>query len=75
MSIVVQEVVIHWLAVIRHQEERMSTLEARIATLEAHRQRNSSNSDRPPAADPPWVKPPHPGKPAVVYVSRAGNSD
>ena len=71
--IVVQELVIHLLAVIRHQEERMSTLEARIATLEAQRQRNSSNSDRPPSADPPWVKPPHPGKPQGTPGARPGH--
>jgi transposase len=71
--LVVQELVIHLRAVIRQQAERMSTLEARIAALEAQRQRNSSNSDRPPSSDPPWVKPPHPGKPQGTPGARAGH--
>jgi transposase len=69
----VQELVLHLLAVIRQQAERMSTLEARIAALEAQRQRNSSNSNRPPSSDPPWVKPPHPGKPQGAPGARAGH--
>jgi transposase len=71
--LVVQELVIHLRAVIRQQAERMSTLEVRIAALEAQRQRNSSNSDRPPSSDPPWVKPPHPGKPQGTPGARAGH--
>jgi transposase len=71
--IVVQEVVIHLLVVIRQQAERMSTLEARIATLEAQRQRNSSNSDRPPSSDPPWVKPNTPGQPKGAPGARPGH--
>ena len=70
---VVQELVIHLLAVIGQQAERMSTIEARIAGLEAQRQRNSSNSNRPPSSDPPWVKPPHPGKPQGTPGARAGH--
>ena len=50
---VVQESVIHLLAVIGQQAERMSTIEARIAGLEAQRQRNSSNSNRPPSSVSP----------------------
>lgn len=70
---VVQELVIHLLAVIRQQTERMGRLEARLATLEAERQRNSSHSNRPPSSDPPWVKPPHPGKPPGTPGARAGH--
>jgi transposase len=54
--VVVQELVVHLLAVTRQQDERMRTLEARMAALEARAQRNSGNSNRPPSADPPWVK-------------------
>jgi len=70
---VVQALVIHWLAVIGQQAERMSTLEARIAGLEAQRPRNSSHANRPPSSDPPWVKPPHPDTPQGTPGARAGH--
>jgi transposase len=40
------------------QEERIRTLEARMAELEARLQQRSRNSDRPPSSDPPYEKPP-----------------
>jgi transposase len=39
------------------QEERLRTLEARIAALEARLQQRSHNSDRPPSSDSPYEKP------------------
>ena len=39
------------------QEERIRTLEARLAELEARVQQRSRNSDRPPSSDPPYEKP------------------
>lgn len=60
---VVQPLVMHLLAVIRQQDERISTLAARMAALEAQGQRNARHADRPPAADPPGVKPPIPRTP------------
>ncbi len=42
----------------------VATLEARIAELEARLNQNSSNSSRPPSADPPHVKP-APPRPAT----------
>jgi transposase len=39
------------------QEDRIRTLEARIAELEARLQQRSRNSDRPPSSDPPYEKP------------------
>ena len=39
------------------QEERIRTLEARLAELEARGQQRSRNSDRPPSSDPPYEKP------------------
>jgi transposase len=39
------------------QEDRIRTLEARIAELEARLQQRSRNSDRPPSSDPPSEKP------------------
>jgi transposase len=60
---VVQLLVMHLLAGIRQQEARISTLEARMAALEAQGPRNSRHADRPPSSDPPWVKqhiPSHP---------------
>jgi hypothetical protein len=51
--LVVQQLVIHLLTVTRQQEERIKTLEARLAALEARGQQNSRNSDRPPSSDPP----------------------
>ena len=54
--LVVQPVVVQLLAVIGQQAERIKALDRRLATLEAQGQRNSSNSDRPPSSDPPWVR-------------------
>lgn len=54
--LIVQQLVIHLLTVIGQQEERIRTIEARMAALEARGQQNSRNSDRPPSSDPPWVK-------------------
>jgi transposase len=39
------------------QGERIRTLEARLAELEARLQQRSRNSDRPPSSDPPYEKP------------------
>jgi transposase len=71
--VVVQPLVIHLLAVVRQQEERIRTLEARMAALEAQGQRNSRNSDRPPAADPPWVKQHIPSKPKGTPGAQPGH--
>jgi transposase len=71
--VVVQELVIHLLAVTRQQEERIRTLEARMAALEAREQRNSGNSDRPPSSDPPWVKPQPPSKPKGTPGAKPGH--
>jgi transposase len=70
---VVQQLVIHLLAVIQQQEERIKALEARIAALEARGQQNSRNSDRPPSSDPPWVKPKAPGGPKGTPGARPGH--
>ena len=51
--VAVQEVVIHLLAVIRQQEERVRPLEARIAALEARGLRNSAI----PTVLPPRIPP------------------
>jgi transposase len=40
------------------QEERIRTLEARLAELEARVQQRSHNSDRPPSSDPPYEQRP-----------------
>jgi transposase len=40
------------------QEERIRTLEARLAELEARLQQRSHNSDRPPSSDPPYEQRP-----------------
>jgi len=69
----VQELVIHLLAVTRQQAQRIRTLEARMAALEARAQRNSGNSNRPPSADPPWVKPPTSSKPKGTLGARTGH--
>jgi transposase len=45
--LVVRHVVVHLLAVIQQQEERIAALEARLS-------QNSRNSDRPPSSDPPY---------------------
>jgi transposase len=71
--VVVQELVIHLLAVTRQQDERMRTLEARMAALEARAQRNSGNSNRPPSADPPWVKPHTSSTPKGTPGARPGH--
>ena len=71
--VVVQQLVIHLLAVIRQQEERIRTLEARMAALEAQGQRNSRNSDRPPSSDPPWVKQHIPSKPKGTPGAQPGH--
>jgi transposase len=47
----VRQVVVHLLAVIQQQAVRIAALEARVS-------QNSSNSDRPPSSDSPFVKPP-----------------
>jgi transposase len=39
------------------QEDRIRTLEARLAELEARLQQRSRNSHRPPSSDPPYEKP------------------
>ena len=71
--VVVQELVIHLLAVTRPQEEQMRTLEARLAALDARVQRNSAHSNRPPSADPPWVKPHTSSKPKGTPGARPGH--
>jgi transposase len=71
--VIVQELLIHLLAVTRQQEERLRTLEARLAVLEAREQRNSGNSDRPPSSDPPWMKPPTSSKPKGAPGARPGH--
>jgi transposase len=53
--LVVRQLVIHLLAVVQQQEARIAALEARVS-------QTSSNSDRPPSSDPPFVKrAAHPG--------------
>jgi transposase len=49
--LVVRQVVVQLLAVIQQQAGRIAALEARVS-------QTSSNSDRPPSSDPPFVKPP-----------------
>jgi transposase len=71
--LVVQQLVMHLLTVTRQQAERIKTLEARLAALEARGQRNSRNSDRPPSSDPPWVKPKTPGGPKGTPGARPGH--
>lgn len=51
-------------AVIAAQHERITHLEARIADLEARLNQTSSNSSRPPSADPPHAKPAPPRTPS-----------
>jgi transposase len=46
----VRQVVVQLLAVIQQQQARIAALEARVS-------QHSSNSDRPPSSDPPFVKP------------------
>ena len=70
--LVVQQLVLHLLTVTRQQDERIKTLEARLAALEARGQQNSRHSDRPPSSDPPWVQPPPPGGPKGTPGARPG---
>ena len=72
-TVVVQELVIHLLAMTRQQEEQIRTLEARMTALEARVQRNSANSNRPPSADPPWVKPHTSSTPTGAPGARPGH--
>jgi transposase len=71
--VVVQELVIHLLAMTRQQEEQIRTLEARMAALEARVQRHSANANRPPSADPPWVKPHTSSTPKGTPGARPGH--
>jgi transposase len=71
--VVVQELVIHLLAMTRQQEEQIRTLEARMAALEARVQRNSAHANRPPSADPPWVKPHTSSTPKGTPGARPGH--
>jgi transposase len=71
--VIVQELLIHLLAVTRQQDERLRTLEARLAVLEAREQRNSSHSDRPPSSDPPWMTPQTSSKPKGAPGARPGH--
>jgi transposase len=57
----------------RQQAAQLRTLEARPAVLEARVQRHSANSDRPPSADPPWVKPPTSRAPKGTPGARPGH--
>jgi transposase len=66
-------VVIHLLAVIRHQAARIRTLEARMAALEAQGHRNSRHADRPPASDPPWVNQHIPSTPQGTPGAQPGH--
>jgi transposase len=53
--LVVRQLVVHLLAVVQQQEARLAALEVRVS-------QTSSNSDRPPSSDPPFVKrAAHPG--------------
>jgi transposase len=70
---VVQQLVMQLLTVIGQQEERIRVLEGRMAELEARGQRNSSNSDRPPSSDPPWVKAKTPGETKRTPGARPGH--
>lgn len=51
-------------AVFAAQQERVRLLEARVAELEARLGQDSTNSSRPPSADPPTVKRPPPKPPS-----------
>jgi transposase len=54
--VVVQQLVVHLLAIIQQQAEQIRSLEERMAALEARLQQRSSNCDRPPSSDPPYEK-------------------
>ena len=71
--LVVQQLLMHLLTATQQQEERIKTLEAQLAALEARGQQNSRNSDRPPSSDPPWVKPNTPGGPKGTPGARPGH--
>jgi transposase len=71
--VVVQALVSHVLAMTRPPEEQISTLEARMAALEARVQRNSAHANRPPSADPPWVKPHTSSTPTGTPGARPGH--
>jgi transposase len=62
----VRQVVIHLLAVIQQQQERIAALEVQLT-------QNSSNSDRPPSSDPPWVKPKAAGRPKGTPGAKPGH--
>jgi transposase len=49
--LIVHRVVVYLLAVIQQQALRIAAIEARVS-------QNSSDSDRPPSSDSPFVKPP-----------------
>jgi transposase len=70
---VVQQLVVQLLTVIGQQAERIKAIEGRMAALEARGQRNSSNSDRPPSSDPPWVKAKTPGETKRTPGARPGH--
>jgi hypothetical protein len=63
----------HLLAVIRQQEERISTLAVRMTALGAQGQRNSRHSDRPPSSAPPWVKQHRPSTPKGTPGAKPGH--
>jgi transposase len=71
--LVVQPLVMPLLTVTRPQEERIKTLEARLAALEARGQQHSRHADRPPSSDPPWVQPKPPGRPKGTPGARPGH--
>lgn len=43
--------------VVRQQQQRIATLEKRLAQLEARLNQNSTNSSKPPSSDNPYEKP------------------
>jgi transposase len=71
--VVVQEWVIHVLAMTRPQAEQIRPLEARLAALAARVQRHSAHAKRPPSADPPWVKPHTASTPTGTPGARPGH--
>jgi transposase len=56
--LVVQHLVVQFLAIIQQQTGRIQVLEARLAELEARVQQRSHNSNRPPSSNPPYEKRP-----------------
>ena len=71
--LVVQQVVRYLLTVTRQPDDRIKTLEARLAALEARGQEHSRHADRPPSSDPPWVKLNPPGGPKGTPGARPGH--